>query len=299
MASLAQRVTEHRAFQNFVLSVILLTAVIIGLETFEVLADRYGPLFEWAEVVIQTVFVVEIALRLAAHWPRLFRFFGDGWNVFDLIVVLASLLPQAGTFATVARLARLLRVTRLVSIFPELRLIVSTMLKSIPSMGHVIMMLSLLLYVYGVLGFHLFREQDPERWGSLGVALLTLFQMLTLEGWVEVQDAVLSAYPLAWVYFISFVFIAVFVVVNLFIAVVINNLESAKIEHQAVEDSGNPHRGLLRAIDDVRGRLDDVERLLRASPLVPRAEPVESARYPRGASEAGRADDPPHHGPRR
>jgi voltage-gated sodium channel len=300
VASLAQRVTEHRAFQNCVLIVILLTAVIIGLETFEVLADRYRALFDWAEVVIQTVFVVEIALRLAAHWPRLFRFFSDGWNVFDFTVVLASLLPQAGTFATVARLARLLRVTRLVSIFPELRLIVSTMLKSIPSMGHVIMMLSLLLYVYGVLGFHLFREQDPERWGSLGVAFLTLFQMLTLEGWVEVQDAVLSTYPLAWVYFISFVFIAVFVVVNLFIAVVINNLESAKLEHQAMADSHNPHHGLLRAIDDVRGRLDDVERLLRTTPLAPRAEvALDSTRYAGGERDAGRVDDPPHHRPRR
>ena len=94
------------------------------------------------------------------------------------------------------------------------------------------MMLSLLLYVYGVLGFHLFREQDPDRWGTLGAALLTLAQMLTLEGWVEVQAAVLDDYPLAWVYFLSFVFFAVFVVVNLFIAVVINNLEAAKGEHR-------------------------------------------------------------------
>ena len=106
------------------------------------------------------------------------------------------------------------------------------MVRSIPSMGHVIVLLSLLLYVYAVLGFHFFREADPAHWGSLGAALLTLFQMLTLEGWVEIQDAVLDAYPLAWIYFSSFVFVAVFVVVNLFIAVVINNLESVKHEQQ-------------------------------------------------------------------
>jgi hypothetical protein len=135
-----------------------------------------------------------------------------------------------------------MRVTRLVSVFPELRLIVSTMLRSIPSMGHVIMMLALLLYVYAVLGLYMFREDDPEHWGTLGTALLTLFQMLTLEGWEEIQAAVLDAYPWAWVYFASFVFVAVFVVVNLFIAVVINNLESAKLEQQADEDSRSPHR---------------------------------------------------------
>jgi voltage-gated sodium channel len=111
-----------------------------------------------------------------ACWPRPLRFFADGWNVFDFVVVAASLLPQSGTFAMVARLARLLRVTRLVAVFPELRLIVSTMLRSIPSMGHVIMMLGLLLYVYAVLGVAMFREEDPEHWSSLGVALLTLLQ---------------------------------------------------------------------------------------------------------------------------
>ncbi|MCI0546527.1 MAG: ion transporter, partial [Candidatus Rokubacteria bacterium] len=211
-------------------------------------------------------FVAEIAVRLLAHWPHLLRFFRDGWNVFDFLVVAASLLPQAGAFAMVARLARLLRVTRLVSVFPELRLIVNTMLESIPSMGHVLMMLSLLLYTYAILGIYLFREEDPERWGSLGAALLTLFQMLTLEGWVEVQGAVLDTYRWAWIYFASFVFLAVFVVVNLFIAVVINNLEAAKLEHQAESDKLSQHHGLLEAIEDVRQRLGHLEQLLRASP---------------------------------
>jgi len=266
VTTLAGRVAESPAFQNFMLGVILLTAVIIGLETSDTLAERYGPVFELLDVVIQTVFVLEIAIRLLAHWPRLGQFFRDGWNVFDAAVVAASLLPQAGTFAMVARLGRLLRVTRLVSVFPELRLIVSTMLRSIPSMGHILMMLGLLLYVYGVLGFYLFREQDPAHWGNLGTALLTLFQMLTLEGWVEVQAAVLDDFPFAWVYFASFVFIAVFVVVNLFIAVVLNNLESAKLELQAGEDRQNPQHALLQAIEEVKARLEELERGLRAQP---------------------------------
>lgn len=267
MTNLARRVAEGYGFQNFILGVILVTAVIVGLETSDTLVERYGGLFELADLVVQTIFVAEIVIRLVAHWPRLGRFFRDGWNVFDLAVVAASLLPQAGAFAMVARLARLLRVTRLVSAFPELRLIVSTMLRSIPSMGHILMMLGVLLYVYGVLGFYLFREQDPERWGTLGAALLTLSQMLTLEGWVEVQAAVLGELPFAWVYFLSFVFVAVFVVVNLFIAVVLNNLESAKIELQAAEDRRNPHHQLLTTIEEVKARLEELERNLREQPI--------------------------------
>jgi voltage-gated sodium channel len=227
---------------------------------------RFGALFDGIEIVVQAIFVIEIAVRLLACWPRPLRFFADGWNVFDLAVVTASLLPQAGAFAMVARLARLMRVTRLVSVFPELRLIVSTMLRSIPSMGHVIMMLGLLVYVYGVLGLYLFREADPEHWGTLGAAFLTLFQMLTLEGWVEVQEAVLDRYPLAWIYFASFIFMAVFVVVNLFIAVVINNLETAKEEQQAADDRQSPHGSLLLAIEDLRERLAQLEELLRKAP---------------------------------
>jgi voltage-gated sodium channel len=205
-------------------------------------------------------------VRLLAHWPRLLTFFRDGWNVFDFVVVVASLLPQAGTFAIVARLARLMRVTRLVSLFPELRLIIGTMLRSIPSMGHVIMLLGLLLYVYGILGFHLFHEHDPEHWGTLGAALLTLFQMLTLEGWVEIQDSALKAYPWAWIYFGSFVLVAVFVVVNLFIAVVINNLELVKLEQRADADRRSPHHALLQAIEEVRERLEELEGHVRAAP---------------------------------
>jgi voltage-gated sodium channel len=262
----ARRLADSPGFQHFILVVIVLGAIVIGVETSATLTARYGGLIVAVEMLIQTIFVAEIAIRLLACWPKPAAFFRNGWNVFDFAVVTASLLPQAGPFAMVARLARLIRVTRVVSAFPELRLIIGTMIRSIPSMGHVIVLLTLLLYVYAVLGFHFFREVDPTHWGSLGVALLTLFQMLTLEGWVEIQGAVLGAYPLAWLYFTSFVFVAVFVVVNLFIAVVINNLESVKHEHQLETDRQNVHAGVIEAIEAVRERLEDLEKRLRAMP---------------------------------
>ena len=262
----ARRIADSPSFQHFILGVIVVAAILIGMETSETLRARYGPVLAGIELVVQAIFVAEIAIRLLACWPRPGNFFRDGWNLFDFGVVVASLLPQAGAFAMVARLARLMRVTRLVSASPELRLIIGTMLRSIPSMGHVIMLLGLLLYVYAILGFYLFREADAEHWGTLGAALLTLFQMLTLEGWVEIQQSVLAATPWAWLYFGSFIFVGVFVVVNLFIAVVINNLESVKREQQATADHVGPHRALLQTIEELRARLEDMERHLRTSP---------------------------------
>jgi voltage-gated sodium channel len=265
VSEMARRLANSPRFQHFILGVIVVGAIVIGVETSAALTARYGAIIVAVETLIQTIFVAEIAIRVLAHWPRPAAFFRSGWNVFDFAVVAASLLPQAGAFAVVARLARLLRVTRLVSAFPELRLIIGTMLRSIPSMGHVIVLLSLLLYVYAVLGFHFFRVADPAHWGSLGAALLTLFQILTLEGWVEIQGAVLEAYPFAWIYFSSFVLVAVFVVVNLFIAVVINNLDSVKHEQQIDADRASAHSSLLEAIETVRRRLDELEEQLRAA----------------------------------
>jgi voltage-gated sodium channel len=166
-----------------------------------------------------------------------------------------------GPFATVARLARLLRALRLVSVVPELRLIVGTMVRSIPSMGHVLLLMGLLLYVYAVLGVHLFREADPAHWGSLPRAALTLFEILTLEGWVEVQDRSLAATGWAWLFYVSYVVLAVFVVVNLFIAIIVNNLEAVKGEERAVADEGAGEA--VARIAALRAELESIEAALR------------------------------------
>lgn len=263
---IARRIADSQRFQHFILGVIVVGAIVIGVETSPRLTARHNTLVVAVEMLIQAIFVAEISIRILAHWPRPVAFFRNGWNVFDFVVIAASLLPHAGPFAMVARLARLLRITRVVSVFPELRLIIGTMVRSIPSMGHVIVLLSVLLYVYAVLGFHFFREASPTHWGSLGAALLTLFQMLTLEGWVEIQGAVLTAHSWAWIYFSSFIFVAVFVVVNLFIAIVINNLESVKHEQRVDADRASTHHELLAMIETVRERLAELEDRLRATP---------------------------------
>lgn len=259
-----RRVAEDGRFQHFVLGIILFNGVVMGLETSSTLMASYGRLFGWVNLAVQAVFVLEIAVRLLAHWPRILQFFRDGWSCFDFAVVAISLLPEVGPFATVARLARVLRVARVLSSFPELRLIVSTMLRSIPSMGHVILLLGLLLYVYGILGFWFFHAHDPRHWGTLGTSIRSLFQILTLEGWVDIQAASLAVNPLAWIYYASFIVIAVFVVVNLFIAVVINNLEEAKKELRAALDVEDPRHEGIRRIGALKEALAELEGQLRS-----------------------------------
>jgi voltage-gated sodium channel len=263
LAQLCRRIASSSRFQGFVMALILANAVLLGVETSPEMMQRYGPAVDLAEWLIQAAFVIEIAIRLTAHLPRVHEFFRDGWNVFDFTVVTLSLLPAAGPFATVARLARVLRISRLVSVWPDLRLIIGTMLRSIPSMGHVIALLSLLLYVYGVLGYHLFHDVAPQHWGSLARSLESLFQTLTLEGWVEIAKQ--SPHPIGWIYFASFIVIAVFVVTNLFIAVVINNLDKVRSEQAHAADEASEHHAVLARIEALRTELDDLEGALRAS----------------------------------
>jgi voltage-gated sodium channel len=259
----ARRIANSSAFQAFIIGVILVNAVVVGLETSPDLVARYGSTFELFDQAIIAVFIVELAIRLVSYFPRPQRFFANGWNVFDFAIVAVSLLPAGGSFATVARLARLLRVLRIVSVFPDLRLIVGTMIRSFSSMTSVILLLALVLYVYAVLGYHLFSAIDPAHWGDLGLSVRTLFEVLTLEGWLELQAAVIPAVPLSWLFFGSYVLLAVFIVVNLFIAVILNNLETVKAEHAAEALEGGDDAELLRRIERLRLELGDLEALLR------------------------------------
>ncbi len=221
---------EASWFGNLIIGLILMNGLVIGLETNPELVVRYGDWFEWVNYLVVTVFVLEAVLKIVAVAPRVGRYFGDGWNLFDFTVTVLSLIPAVGQLATLARLARLLRILRLISAFPELKLIVATLIRSIPSMGHVLLLMMVIFYIYGVAGYHLFHEVDPTHWRSLGISLLTLFRVVTLEDWTDVMYASMEVYPWAWIYYVSFVVCGTFVVINLFIAVVLNNLEEAKLE---------------------------------------------------------------------
>jgi len=266
MKAFCDRIVKARWFEPGMIGLILFNAVLIGLETSHEVVKQHGSLLHFANDVILWIFVVEAALKITAVAPRLGLYFGSGWNVFDFTIVVLSFLPSTEEFALVARLVRVLRVLRLVSTMPQLRLIVATLVRSIPSMGHVIMLMSIIFYIYAVTGFHLFHKDDPEHWGTLGTALLTLFEVVTLEGWVQIMEVLLKPHPWAWIYFVSFVLIGTFVMLNLFIAVVINNLDASKVSE--LDDLRNPvtHEEVLDELKRTRDALAALQRRLESLP---------------------------------
>jgi len=224
------KMVRSTSFEYVIIGLIILNGIILGLETVPSLVDRYHTWFELGHQLILAVFIAEAAMKITAVAPRFRDYFGDGWNLFDFTIVVLSLVPATGDLAMIARLARLLRVARLISTIPEMRLIVSTLMRSIPSMGHVLLLMSILFYIYAIAGYYLFHEHDPVHWRNLGISLLTLFRVVTLEDWTDVMYKAMELSPFAWIYFVSFVVTGTFVVINLFIAVVLNNLEKAKSE---------------------------------------------------------------------
>jgi voltage-gated sodium channel len=255
----ARRVIDAPWFEPFMIGLILFNAVLIGLETFPEIDRQYADLLHLGNHLILAVFVVEAGLKITAVAPRFRLYFGNGWNLFDFSIVVLSLIPATGEAALVARLIRILRVLRLVSAVPQLRLIVATLVRSIPSMGHVIMLMSVIFYIYAITGVHLFAEADPAHWGSLGTSLLTLFQLVTLEGWVELMETAMETQPWAWIFFVSFVLLGTFVILNLFIAVVINNLETSKLEQLAELEQPVTHDEILKELERTRDALRDLQ----------------------------------------
>ncbi|MEK6594420.1 MAG: ion transporter [Pseudomonadota bacterium] len=269
MRNFCRGITEARWFEPGMIALILFNGVLIGLETSIDIAAAFGHWLHLGNNLILAVFIAEAVLKIIAVAPRLRLYFGDGWNLFDFSIVVLSLIPATGEFALVARLIRVLRVLRLVSAVPQLRLIVATLVRSIPSMGHVILLMSIVLYIYAVTGFHLFREHDAEHWGTLGAALLTLFQMVTLEGWVDIMEIAMKAHAWSWIYFVSFVLLGTFVMLNLFIAVVINNLEASKTAELEALASPVTHHEVLKELERTRDALAALQRRLEALPVVP------------------------------
>ena len=259
MQSLAHRLVADPRFERMIIALIVFNGVLVGLETSYSVVERFGTPIAWAHHLVLAAFIAEAALKITAVAPQWRRYFGDGWNLFDFSIVVLSLMPFSGELSMLARLVRLLRVLRLVSAVPKLRLVVATLVHALPGMGHVVLLVMLLFYVYAVAGWHLFHAYDPERWGTLGDALLTLFQVATLEGWAEVMRDAMQAQPFAWIYFISFVVIGTFVMINLFVAVVINSLEETKASTAAQTCASSPDALLaedLRVAREALARLE-------------------------------------------
>jgi voltage-gated sodium channel len=209
--------------QAVIIALIILNAITLGLETSASIMDQFGSTLLLVDRIILAVFVLEIVLRLAAHgW----RFFRDPWSVFDFVVVAIALMPTTGPLS-VLRALRVLRVLRLISVIPSLRRVVGGLLAALPGMGAIVALLLILFYVGAVIATKLFGEAFPEMFGTLGASLYTLFQVMTLEGWSgEVVRPVMEVYPHAWAFFIPFILVTAFAMLNLFIGVIVDAMQA-------------------------------------------------------------------------
>jgi voltage-gated sodium channel len=217
--------------ERVVMSLIIVNAVILGLETSKSVMESYGTLLEVLDHIILGVFVVEITARIIVH--RL-AFFRDPWSVFDFVVVGIALVPATENFS-VLRALRILRVLRLITAIPTLKRVVAGLLASLPGMGSIVFLIGLLYYVFAVMGTKLYGEENPELFGTLGRSLFTLFTVMTLEGWVEGVNKVMEHHPFAWIFFFTFIVVTTFMVLNLFIGVVVNAMQAEAVKADAEE----------------------------------------------------------------
>jgi voltage-gated sodium channel len=267
-------IVNSSLFRYFILAVIMASAVIVGFETYPAVHDRFAHSFHLIDQIIIYIFLVEIILKLLANGKKPWVYFNDPWNVFDFIIVAVCFIPNIDThFVTVLRLARILRVFRVISIFPKLQLLVNALLKSIPSMGYVVVLLFLVFYIYAVLGSFLFSKSDPVHFGSLHASMITLFKVLTLEGWTDIMNIQLygtsdpaaeyTMKPVSYasvVYFVSFILLGAMIIMNLFIGVIMNSMQESHNDLQKViMKKQQSEMGTQSVLSDLENKIDGLK----------------------------------------
>jgi voltage-gated sodium channel len=264
----AQVVVASKTFDWIITGVILLQGIALALHATPELYSfvREGELleeriFNLIPNLVVTVFIIEATLRLVALYPRPQRYFRDAWNCFDFAIIIVSLMPFAAGYSTVARLVRLLRITRLITKSTELRAIVSTLFRSIPSILNILIVLSIIFFIYAIVGYHLFRNVDPQHWSSFPTSAITLFQIMTLEGWVNVMQPIMSNLgPIYWLYFASFIIIGGFIVINMFISVIIRKSEDAYKQVQRESQIPITQQEIMQEIREIHRMLEELEK---------------------------------------
>ncbi len=293
MVQTLQRIAESAWFTNFITAIILLAGVLVGVETYPHLASAYGSQLAALNSLVLWIFVVEIVVKMGAEGTRPWRYFYDPWNVFDFAIVAVCFMPFDAGGVAVLRLARLLRVLKLVRALPKLQILVSALLKSIPSMGYISLLLGMLFYLYAVAATMFFGENDPVHFGNLQISALSLFRAVTLEDWTDLMyiqmfgcanygyDGMMdvctasSAQPLfGSLFFVSFVLVGTMVILNLFVGVIMTGMDEAQREHEeerimrkagpdAADDLESQLLELNAQLEALGGQLERVRRLAK------------------------------------
>jgi len=263
---------ENNRVQHVIMGLIVINAIILGLETVPAAMERFGPVLLATDAIILGVFVVEILIRLFVH--RL-SFFRDPWSIFDFIVVGIALVPASGPFS-VLRALRVLRVLRLLTLVPSMRRVVGALLASIPGLSSIALVLMLIYYVFAVIATKLFGENFPHWFGSIGESLYSLFQIMTLESWsMGIVRPVMEVHPNAWIFFVIFILIATFTMLNLFIAIIVNAMHSFTEEENRErmdalsETRDHIEADLHREMAELRAEIAELKLIMRDSPPRP------------------------------
>lgn len=294
MSKHLDKMVNSLLFNNIILSVIVLAGVLVGVESYHGFSLQHAGLLHVMDQFVLGIFVFEALAKMGAHGRKPWFYFKDPWNVFDFTVLALCLLPVGGTFAAVLRMARILRVLRLVTSLPKLQMLVGALLKSIPSMLYVSILLFLLFYVYAVSATAIFSDNDPYHFGSLERSMLSLFRVVTLEDWTDImyiqmygsdeyavtggeifeEPRVPAARPVfSALFFVSFVLLGTMIVLNLFIGVIMNSMEEVRSEQneQRTVEGGLHGSGALlddihnisNQLSNLKNQLDDLQRRMR------------------------------------
>ncbi|MDX1458170.1 MAG: ion transporter [Marinobacter sp.] len=256
-----RRIEASKVFQGTVIAIIILSALTIGAKTYDIpplVADVLAVL----DNGITLFFLVEILFRFGVHADKK-RFLLDGWNLFDTLVVIGSLVPLDNSEAVLlGRLLRVFRVLRLVSVVPELRFLINSLLKAIPRMGYIALLMFIIFYIYAAMGAMFFAEVDKTLWGDVAVAMLTLFRVATFEDWTDVMYATMESYPLSWLYYLTFIFLTAFVFLNMMIGAILEVMSEEQNAKQA-QKAHDEREEMTRRLAEVQNQLRELTEMVR------------------------------------
>ncbi len=256
-------IRNNKLFEFFVIGVILFSAVLVGMRTYD-LHTRFQIILHFLDISVTVFFLAEISLRMAAE-KRIKDFFRQGWNVFDFVIVMASLIPlEESQTILVARLLRIFRVLRLVSIIPELRILLNALIKAIPRMGYVALLMFIIFYIYAAFGSLLFKGINEVLWGNISIAMLTLFRVVTFEDWTDVMYETNEVYPWSWIYYLSFIFFTAFVFLNMMIGIVLDVMQTEHENYNRDHEEGEAGEihWLRKHAEEMETRLMRMEKML-------------------------------------
>jgi len=251
------KVRSHKAFELFVVSIIVFSALIIGAKTYA-LPEPLVNAMVWLDWSITFIFLIEIIIRFLGE-ERKRDFFKNGWNIFDSLIVTVSLIPiDNSELAVVGRLIRIFRVLRMISIIPELRLLLNSLIKALPQLGYVVLLMFIIFYIYAAIGTTFFATINPELWGDIAIAMLTLFRVMTFEDWTDVMYETMEVYGFSWIYFVTFIFFTAFAFLNMVIGIVVSVLEEESAKQKIAEQK---ERGDL-TLEDIHIELQELKQAI-------------------------------------